>query len=435
MTWQLVVALLSVAALLGVTLAVRKLGTVGGWSAETQRKAVHVGVGVHAMLLPLVMDRSGFGIFAVLALAALLFLRIPMIASAGPGAAIHSVARRSWGDVLFLAAVAILFLRSAGSIELYVLPLAVLTMADSAAALIGTGYGRRHFGTTDRIKSAEGTATFFVVTWMLTVGILTLMTAVPRSDIIWLATVISAMTALVEADSWHGLDNIFIPLAVHVLLVSLDQSSAWFLGGISMLWLGVLVGAGHIGKWLGMAPHAVRATFIVLALTAGLVSPQEMIFPVAAFALHLTVRRFAEPGVAMDDADFVLVLFLVGIAWMTVGAMSHTNVSAFYAMTFAAVGAGYTTLAVPRHLAHLRDAVAVAVGVAMVAAYAWFVTDLALGAPRMSAAAAVAVCFAATSACVLVARHHWLPRRRSPCRDLVALASMFPVAAFGVFTL
>ena len=64
MTWQLTAAILSVAALFAMTYGVRKFGVSRGWSPETQRKAVHVGVGVHAMLLPLVMDRVGFAAFA-----------------------------------------------------------------------------------------------------------------------------------------------------------------------------------------------------------------------------------------------------------------------------------------------------------------------------------------------------------------------------------
>ena len=432
MTWQAVAAVLSVAALLAVTMSVRRAGVAWGLSAETQRKAVHVGVGVHAMLLPLAMDRRGFSMFAVLALGALLFLRIPRVASAGPGAAIHSVSRRSWGDVLFLGAVAVLFLRSAGSFEFYVLPLAVLTMADTAAALIGTGYGRRHFGTTARTKSAEGTVAFFAVTWMLSVSVLTLLTEVPRHDVIWLATVISAMTALVEADSWRGFDNIFIPLAVHVLLVSWDHAPPWLLGGISLLWLAVLVGAGRAGEALGMSAHAVRATFAVLFLTAGLAGPWEMAFPLAALAAHMAVRRFGAPGSAMRDTDFVVVLFLVGVAWMTVGALGQARVSAWYAMTFAAIAAGYASLAVPPRFPPAGHLAGGAAALAMAGCQWWFVSRILNGVPGLSPAASAAACLAVSAACIPVAR---LERRRPwpAAFDVAALASLLTFTASGVF--
>ena len=80
---QIAIAILSVAALFGMAFIVRRAGVQWSIGAETQRKLVHVGVGIHAMLLPFLLDRSGFLVFVVLAGFALLVLRLPNIARSG----------------------------------------------------------------------------------------------------------------------------------------------------------------------------------------------------------------------------------------------------------------------------------------------------------------------------------------------------------------
>ena len=47
------------------------------------------------------------------------------------------------------------------------MPLAVLTLADAAAALAGSTYGRRFFTVDDGRKRVEGSAVFFTVTLLV----------------------------------------------------------------------------------------------------------------------------------------------------------------------------------------------------------------------------------------------------------------------------
>lgn len=343
MTVQVVIAVVSVIALFALAAIIRKVAERFVIGAESQRKAVHVGVGLHAMVLPLLLTRDGFLVFAGLAAAALLVLRIPGIASDGIGASLHSVERRSWGDFLFLVAVTVLFVLSPGHPALYVLPIAVLTLSDAAAALVGTEYGRLRFGGDDRTKSVEGSVAFFVVTWMTSVLILQLATDIPRANVILLATLVSIFATYVEADSWRGLDNLFVPVGIFVLLSTWSQSAPVVLGSLTVGWLLLLLGARLAAPYLGMTPHAARSAAVALFLSAIVASPINSVLPVMAFAAALLAR--SEEGDTEPMLDFVATLILTGVAWLVTGNVLGVNAIAFYAASFAAIGAGYGAFA------------------------------------------------------------------------------------------
>lgn len=337
---QSVIAIASVIALFALAWAIRRIADRFLLSAESQRKAVHVGVGIHAMTLPLLLTRDGFLIFAVLAAAALLVLRIPGIASDGIGASLHSVQRRSWGDFLFLVAVSLLFVLTPGNPALYTLPIAVLTLSDAAAALIGTEYGKLRFGGDDRIKSVEGSATFFVVTWITCVIILLLETEIPRQNVLLLATLVGAFATYVEAASWRGLDNLFVPVGIYVLLFTWANSPPLILAAVTVGWLMFLLAAEVAAPRFGMTPHAARSAAVALFLTVIVVQPINAVMPVLAFFAALLARPSGDDTEMI--LDFVATLVLTGVAWLITGNVLGVNAIAFYAASFAAIGAGYT---------------------------------------------------------------------------------------------
>ncbi|MGO9740534.1 MAG: diacylglycerol/polyprenol kinase family protein [Roseiarcus sp.] len=359
MTMEIVIAVLSVLALFAMAYAVRKIGAAWESSAETQRKAVHVGVGVHAMLLPAFLGRPGFLVFAALAGVALLILRMPKVARDGVGASIHSVARRSWGDLFFLLAVVVLFLRSPGDPALYTIPIAVLTLSDAAAAIIGTEYGRMRFGAGDRIKSVEGSITFFVVTWITVVTILIIATDAPRQNVVWLATLVAAFSSLVEADSWRGLDNLFVPVGIHVLLSTWGASSPTALAVETVFWGGLVVSANHVAPYFKLTPHALRVAFVSFFLTAALVGPLYAVLPVFAYGTQLLARRSLSQTPGDHDLDFVSLVVLVGVVWLILGAEFVRSGIEFYTVTFGSIAVGYLLLSSPDDKTLLRLSLAI----------------------------------------------------------------------------
>jgi len=198
---------------------VKRLARSFDLGAEMQRKLVHICTGLYALTLPwLFPDRWPIYMLLALTLGVMLCLRIPRIANAGIGSTLHGVERQSYGDIFLALAVGLCLFFAEDQLYLYVLPIAVLTLADAAAALAGTSYGKRFFRVEDGQKSLEGCVVFFGVTLLLAIICLMLMTPFAPINIILLALMVAGFGTLVEAVSWRGFDNLFLPLGILVFL-------------------------------------------------------------------------------------------------------------------------------------------------------------------------------------------------------------------------
>lgn len=214
---QIGIAFASVAILLGLMAVVKRLASARDISAEVQRKLVHIGTGLYALTLPwLFTDDWPVFMLVGLTLVVMLILRMPAFAEGGIGETLHGVERQSYGDILLALAVGTVFLLADGRAILYILPIATLTLADAAAALTGSRYGRKFFTVEDGQKSIEGSTAFFVITLVISMVCLLLLTDVSRPSVILLAAMVAAFGTLVEADSWRGFDNFFLPAGLMV---------------------------------------------------------------------------------------------------------------------------------------------------------------------------------------------------------------------------
>jgi hypothetical protein len=111
-----------------------------------------------------------------------------------------------------------------------------------------------------------------------------------------------------------------------------------------------------------MTPHAARSNIVCLFLSAGMTSPRHAILPVAAFAAHVASRRdAADPD--LDDLDFVAVVSLIGVFWLTVGGVAVRPATEFYAVSFAGMFAGLAVLVLPTRNLVWRVAAAAAISV------------------------------------------------------------------------
>jgi CDP-diglyceride synthetase len=93
-----------------------------------------------------------------------------------------AVERQSYGDLLLAISVGLCLFLAGDDLHLYVLPIAVLTLADAAAALTGSTYGRTFFRIEAGEKSVEGSAVFFILTLLISIICLMLMTSVPADQ-------------------------------------------------------------------------------------------------------------------------------------------------------------------------------------------------------------------------------------------------------------
>jgi phytol kinase len=185
---------------------------------EIVRKLLHVIMGLSTLTLPWVFHEPWPAIvLGVVAFTALFILKRSKLRK-NLGQVLHSVDRDSNGDLYFPISIAAVFVLSNGSPLLFCLPILVLTLADATAALIGLRYGVSRYQTTEGKKSIEGSAAFFVVTFLSSLLVLLMFTDVGRVDSVLIALLLGSLVMMLEAIAWLGLDNLFIPLGGFLLL-------------------------------------------------------------------------------------------------------------------------------------------------------------------------------------------------------------------------
>ncbi|MCC6981671.1 MAG: hypothetical protein IT535_00220, partial [Bauldia sp.] len=286
------VAIGSIAVLVGLMALIWWLAPRLGWSPELKRKAMHIATGLYALSLPLIFhERWPVVVLATLAVLVLLVLRLPAFARTGISSTLHDVQRKSYGEILLAVSVGVLFYRSLGDPVLYVLPIALVTLSDAAAALAGTRYGRRVFSIGDGQKSLEGVAIFFLVSWILAMVVLLLMTDVDRLTVVLLGLVVAAFGALVEADSWHGFDNLFVPVGVHLFLQSHIDSSPLPIAVIAATFILALLVVAGAAQHLRLAKSSALAYAILIFLILAVTEFHNSVIPLAAIFAALAAQR------------------------------------------------------------------------------------------------------------------------------------------------
>ena len=172
------------------------------------------------------------GATCALAVGVFLLARGTMRESLGGG--LHSVQRTSYGELLFAVSVALLFWLKDG----HFIAVAQDKPPDWAGALhpadpdpdaVRCGErGRRlavwQAGVPDRggdRRASRASSSSSVTAWLISLIAFLLLTDIGRGEAILLAFITAAFGALLEAASWRGLDNLFIPLGLYFLLANL----------------------------------------------------------------------------------------------------------------------------------------------------------------------------------------------------------------------
>lgn len=177
--------------------------------SELSRKFVHIVVGTFIAFWPFLMNWQQIKLFSlafVLAVAVSKYFNI--------FSAIHSVTRPTWGEVCFALSVGVLaFL--APEPEVYAAALLHMSLADGLAALVGVRFGlSNRYTVFGHAKSIIGTMAFFVVSLVI-LGVYSYVAAAPFTlSLVWLA----AGAALLENLAVRGLDNLFVPILIAIIL-------------------------------------------------------------------------------------------------------------------------------------------------------------------------------------------------------------------------
>ncbi|PSJ43367.1 diacylglycerol/polyprenol kinase family protein [Allosphingosinicella deserti] len=414
----------SIGALLGVIALVRHVGRNLAWLPEVQRKCVHIAIGLYALVLPWLFDSAWPIVLLILiALALMLYLRTPASRTTGLGSTIHAVERRSFGDVWLALAIGFVFLRSGDTYILYGLPVAVIALSDAAAALTGTTYGRSRFQLEAGVKSWEGVVAFFAVTWIVAMVMLLLLTDVPRLNVVVLGVAIAAFGAVVEAVSWRGLDNLFVPVCIHFFLAGYLYATPEALGLLALIFFPAVLAAAMLQRRLGLSAHASRAFLIAIFFFLGVSGLFGTILPLLVMGAHLIARRRNPCRGEHPDLDLIATLCGTGLIWYFVGESTERSGINLYNLAMTGILLAYVMIALgcdrrwalPAYVASLAlYAGLIAVGPAYGRWVLW---------ANWIAALSLALVLV-----TLLARSGWTERWRGP--RIAAVASIVPMTAY-----
>ncbi len=342
---QILLAAGSVLALVGVMMVIRNLANTAGLKPEVQRKLMHVSTGLFALLLPwLFPDRWPVYMLIAATILVMLVLRLPRFSS-GLGATLHGVDRTSYGDFLLALSVGLCFLLAGENTLFYILPIAVLTLADAAAALAGTTYGTKRYVVEDGDKSLEGSVVFFVVTLLVAIICFLFLSKLPPSNIMMLCLMVAAFGTLVEAQSWRGFDNLFLPLGLLIFLNGHYFSSLAELALLAAMFFAALASFGVVGTKLGLSKHATRVYVVAVFLLLAAAKLQNTVLPIMVLAAHGWARTASPCDSKYPDLDIIAALGLLGFGWLAVGNATGWDAVSFFGLSAMGLAMGLTAVA------------------------------------------------------------------------------------------
>ena len=331
---------------------VSKLSKIAKLDPEIGRKLVHISLGLYCLTFPWVFEYAWeVAVMCLLAVGVFMLARGTMRASLGGG--LHSVKRISYGEILFAASVALLFWLKDGHYiltaqhrpgvgpVLYVLPILILTLCDAASALVGSHYGRRVFRIEEGSKSIEGVVVFAATAWLVSLIVFLLLTDIGRGEVILLAFITAVFGALLEAASWRGLDNLFIPLGLYFLLSNLLHLGVLGLAGNAAIFFAALLTLLYMTGRSGADRHFVAigfTLFFCIDIFSGFLS---LITPALAVASYLACVRFMKlERPAHDGLTLLLVVFAIALGCFMVSNLGQLDMIYSFNLAFAALAAG-----------------------------------------------------------------------------------------------
>jgi phytol kinase len=205
------------------------LAKILGLTNEDTRKFVHLIMGLSAISFPWVFS-SALPLMALLIIVCVLLTLLRWMPDCACKRVLFGVERRSLGEIFFPIAVTLLFILAGPNRCYYVIPVAVLALADSLAALVGTRIGVRKYRSLDGSKTVEGSITFFVSAFLCSFVVLSLTPLEFHGQRLLVSIMLALVATTCEGMSFAGLDNLLVPLASYFTLVrcSLLESNELF---------------------------------------------------------------------------------------------------------------------------------------------------------------------------------------------------------------
>jgi phytol kinase len=193
-------------------------------------------------------------------------------------------------------------------------PVALLTFADAAGALVGMRWGHVKYQTLEGQKSIEGSAAVGVVGFLCTAGSLLAAGHDPRAAML-IGMVMGLFGLILEAISWRGLDNAFLPLAAFAQIsVYLHASLGELLGRLAVL--SVLTALAIIWRRGQVVDHAARlGAALAMYFFWAVGGWMWLVAPVVLLASYVRLMPGGLDGVQRHNLVAVICVGSVGLVW------------------------------------------------------------------------------------------------------------------------
>lgn len=206
---DIMLAVLPVFALLVLTEILWRRNSLRG---ESARKLIHIVVGSYVAFWPFIVSFQTIQLISAAFLLVIgLSLRFHIFK------AIHGVARRTWGEVLFAVGIGLIAVLT-NEPWVFVACILHMSVADGFAALAGKRWGKgNRYKVFGHEKSLVGTSVFWLCSLLIT-G-LTIMNAPElQANMSMYLFILPFATSITENFGVNGADNVLVPLLVYLVL-------------------------------------------------------------------------------------------------------------------------------------------------------------------------------------------------------------------------
>lgn len=188
-----------------------------GYSSDFTRKVIHIGVGMLAWAVPFLFDEPWLFIAACILFMIIDFLdwRFGFLSS------MSSSNPSNLGTVYFPLAAAVVVYIFWDTPPIMVAALMPLAWGDGLAPVIGKRFGRHTFTVKGNVRSLEGSIGFFIATVFTTWLALWIIPGMPEITALQAlppALIVGFFTAIVEAVTIWGLDNLTVTATASIIL-------------------------------------------------------------------------------------------------------------------------------------------------------------------------------------------------------------------------
>jgi phytol kinase len=237
---------------------------------EVLRKGLHMSLGLTALSFPWLFENVWpVMLLGTTSIAGFIGVRIGMPVLRRLASSLAGITRVSVGEFCFITATCIVFAVASDDPVLYSIPMLVLSLADAAAALVGTAYGRHRYPTWDDYKTLEGSVAFFVVAFACIGLPLALFTHASPAESAAVAALVAMATTVLEASMGRGIDNLLVPLGALAAIkatgltenrpAALENGSPVVVAALALLIALLVLLFAALASWLRANPRR-RAT-------------------------------------------------------------------------------------------------------------------------------------------------------------------------------